>query len=353
VATLALVLAMTSRRFVPLFAVTGIPLLAASLSTWTTRWRIPRLVWPVSAALLCLGTGIDFGQRLIAANALWPRSVPWAQRLVRADEQPRAAADFLLASGASGRLLNDWTWGGYLLSRAPFDADGPRYRIFIDGRAQAAYPASVSKDWVALQDAAAARDRAAVEGFLDAYAIDLCLLDRRGAGPALLIPDLQGWAAVYGDDQAVLAVRDERAGTLAAPYPDEAVAQASRALRMRTAADSDLDPERILEAFAHASASVRARPTTVGVSEMARLALLAPEPLGSTLRKRAAAACEEALHNGAEGTPYDKSVVEANTAQACAMLAKVAGDAATESRMRERARAGALRADRLARALLR
>ncbi|MFB3907571.1 MAG: hypothetical protein ACE15D_04120 [Candidatus Eisenbacteria bacterium] len=357
VALLALLLALASRRFAPLFAVTALP---ATLGFLGRRWRAPRI--PAAAvlalpALALAGTGIDFAQRLVLGNALWPRSVAWPSRLLRVDEQPEEATAFLVATGVSGRVLTDWTWGGYLLFRAPLERDGPRYRIYIDGRAQAAYPASVARDLDAARLAADAGDRQAVEAFLDTYAIDVCLLDRRGGSLPLLVPQLAGWSGFYADDEAVLAARGPAAARLAAApaaaWKDPAIREASRAFRERTA--GSLDERGRRDAFEAASSSVAMRPTTTGVTEMVRLALAAPEPIGRELRARAARACEQALAGEAlRGAPESQRLtIEANAAQSLSALRIAEGDRAAASALRERAARDADRARRLAARMLR
>ncbi len=336
VALIAFLLALMSRRFTPLFAVASLPPIAAVLGASIRLPRIPRIV-PIALAGVCAVVAlIDVGQRLFAPNDLWSAKVPWSQRVVRADEQPAEAVRYLLGSGARGRLFTDWTWGGYLLNADPFDGAEPRYRIYIDGRAQAAYPASVSMDLQNVEAAAAARDAAKVRAFLDRYRIEIALLDRRGPGLAPIVPDLPGWQAIYGDDKCVLVVRDEIVPTLAAgPFPDAATAEASASLRLRTGGSFGL-PE-IREAFDHAERSVQLHPTTFGVTEMTRVALAAPPSPASDLRSRAAAACERVLAAPIVDTPYLVLTTRANTAQCRSVLARGSGDAATAERMRAEA----------------
>jgi hypothetical protein len=308
----------------------------------------------VIAALLALtAAGIDIAERLFLSNAIWPRSQGWAARLVRADEQPADAVRFMLTSNVRGRLFTNWTWGGYLLQSIPFDDGKPRYQIYIDGRAQAAYPASVSEDYVAVSGAVAARELKAadiaklVQGFLDHYRIDICVLGREKKGLGWIVPELSDWAGVYGDDRAIVAVRKDLLDTLVTgSFPEPAIAHASAAFQLRTR--GGLSTEEMLAAFQHAVTSVRTRPTTIGVTEMVRLALGTNDQLGESMRAQAAAECDRILQGG---IPYDivyQSVaVEANTAQSRAVLADAAGDKALARRLRARAAEGAARGAQL------
>jgi hypothetical protein len=333
VALVAFLLAFASRRFTPLFAVAALPPIAAVLAASIRIPRLPRAVMPALAAIGAALALSDVRHLLFASNDMWEAKVSWSQRLVRADEQPEEAVRYLLGSGARGRLFTDWTWGGYLLNADPFDGAQPRYRIYIDGRAQAAYPASVSIDLGNVESAAAARDVAKVRDFLDRYRVEIALLDRRGPGLAPIVPDLPGWQAVYGDDKCVLVVRDALAPTLAiGPFPDAAIEEATASMRLRTG--GAFGPAEIREAFEHAERSVELRPTTFGVTELTRVALAAPADLGPGLRARAAAACDRAYAARIDAAPFLVLATRANTAQCRFVLARASGDPATAERMR-------------------
>lgn len=353
VALLSLLLALGSRRFIPIFCVSSFPVVAAFVGRNLLRRRVPTILLAGTVALLGIAVATDISKRLLLPNAFWSRDDPWAERLVRYDDQPHDSVHFLLTSNLRGRLLNDWTWGGYLLYRTPFEEETPRYQIFIDGRAQAAYPMEVSGDWIALTDAAAARDRETVSLILDHYRIDLCLLDRRGAGLALLIPEIKGWDAVYADDLSVVAARSELARNLRpGDYPNDAVAQTSAGVRI--AGREGEDPDDRLAAFAHFVGSLRAQPTTTGIFEMTILALTAPDSIQAPLRARAIRECDRILRGGLLQAPeFHVVAVEANAAQSRAFLAKAEGDTKTEKEMRRRAKEGAAQAERLSSSILR
>lgn len=332
VALASLMLALMSRRFIPFFAVSVIPWMAAAVAraSLTRPIRVPPILWPIAASVSLLTVGIEVGQRLFVANAFWPASISWAERLVRADEQPREAVRFLAGSGVGGHLFTEWTWGGYLLYADPFDGDSPRYRIYIDGRAQAVFPVSAMLDFIEVENAAAAGQIEPVRSFLDHYRVDICIVDRRDIGLSLIVMQLPGWVSVYGDDKAIVAVRSAVAGKMRdGPFPDAAIQRASEALRIRTSSPSGLDASAARRAFDAAVASCSRRATTTGVTEMTRIARTVPEGEGVAMRERAAAVCDSllALPIGTGGiSRLDDLTVRANTAQCRSMLARSARD---------------------------
>jgi hypothetical protein len=383
-------LSVTSRRFVPLFSLAVIPFLAGILARTTPGLlssmsvrrkgatvpaargkrkhkqdaraedggriarRGPRgLVWPASAAATAIVVGFSAVPILFFGNGLWPTSLGPGGRLVRADEQPSEAARFLVTSGARGRVLTTWVWGGYLLYCEPFDDGQPRYRIYMDGRAQAAYPAAVSKDLNAFRHAADAEDKAAVRAFLDHYQIDFCVIDRREEGVASFLPKLDGWAGVYADDKSIVLARETGMRDLArGQYPDEAIREASAAFALRTR--GALTAAEVREAFAHAVASVRARPTTIGITEMTRIALAVQSATGDTLRTIAGRECDSVLGGAQiEGSPYEILSVRANTTRCRAVLAQASGDRQTAARLTAEAAVLAEQAQRIVKKFMR
>jgi hypothetical protein len=353
VALLTLLLSLSSRRFIPLFSIVAFPAIAGLVGGRALPRRVQSLLLLAVAVIVTVSAAYDVNYRLLRPNGLWSREEGWAQRLVRHDGQPHDSAHFLVTSNLEGRLLNDWTWGGYLLYRLPFEHGHPRYQIFIDGRAQAAYPVEISRDWIAVGSAAAARDSGSVAAFLDYYRIDLALIDRRGPGLDSIIPQLDDWVTVYADDQSILAARRNRARTLlSGEFPDAAIARLSAAMHLKTR--GDMAVEEILATFQHLVESVRDRPTTTGVTEMTRFALSAPEPLRASFVAQATSECDRIL----SGDPirpgrYEAISIEANTAQSRAFLARAVGDTETERTMRRRAQKRAASADQIPRRVLR
>ena len=103
----------------------------------------------------------------------------------------RALADL----DGPGRLLNDYSWGGYLIWSL-----GELQPVFIDGRADV-YGDRILRDYADMVSLAPGwRDR------LEAYAIDRVLLPP--ATPLVQALQLSGdWAPAYSDKTSLLLVR--------------------------------------------------------------------------------------------------------------------------------------------------
>lgn len=133
-------MAVTSRRFIPLFAITAAPI-AALFIAWIQR-TITR-AWPVltrreaTVAVLLLA--------LVTAGVLW-RDVRLAPRLLdRWTEHwfyPTVALRYLQALDPPERILNYYNWGGYMFLHAP------GIKAFIDGRANTLYGEQIYNDYI-------------------------------------------------------------------------------------------------------------------------------------------------------------------------------------------------------------
>jgi hypothetical protein len=105
------------------------------------------------------------------------------------------ALNFVRRSGLSGRMLNDYNYGGYLIWAAP------ERKVFADGRGDVYDWTGVLKDYTKfanlLEDP---------RFLLDKYRIDYCLLDRNLPISRVmqLLPD---WKSVYSDDMSIVFVR--------------------------------------------------------------------------------------------------------------------------------------------------
>jgi hypothetical protein len=109
---------------------------------------------------------------------------------------PVGAVDYIQTHHLTGHMLNDWTYGGYLVWAMPQHPD------FIDGRGDVFDLAGVVRDfsaWAMLQSDPRL--------LLDKYQIDFCLLPPN-APMSHVIPLLPGWKTAYSDDTAIVFVRD-------------------------------------------------------------------------------------------------------------------------------------------------
>jgi hypothetical protein len=108
---------------------------------------------------------------------------------------PVKAIEFIRRAGLSGRMLNDYVYGGYLIWAAP------ERKVFVDGRADLFEWAGVLGEylrWSTVQESPRL--------LLDKYHIDYCLLSRLSPISQVL-QVLPGWTSVYSDNMSVVFVR--------------------------------------------------------------------------------------------------------------------------------------------------
>lgn len=123
----------------------------------------------------------------------FPRTTDLQRQVNQAN--PVKAVEFIRHAGLSGRMLNDYSYGGYLIWAAP------EHKVFVDGRADIFDWTGVLGEyqrWWLLRENP--------ESLLDKYKIDLCLMSRN-AGITQVLPYLPGWKRIYGDDLSVIFAR--------------------------------------------------------------------------------------------------------------------------------------------------
>ena len=183
--------ALTLGRFAPVLALAACPPLAAGLPSLSDRALTRRpVVVALSVVLLgCVG-------RITAAFPA--RAVPlssWLDRLgPDAPGYPCAAADFVAdhVAPATGHLINEFTWGGYLGWRL-----GDRWQVLLDGRTQV-FPPRLWRETYLGSDADC-------RSFLaDARADAAVLPVRRSRFRSALLA--QGWTVAHRDDRADVLV---------------------------------------------------------------------------------------------------------------------------------------------------
>ncbi len=194
VTAILMLIALTSRRMVPLFLIAGAPF-----------W-----VLPTAAALRhCLAPLERRLARAVRVTAVWalagaltavvwmvPSTFNFGSGLDQ-ERFPKAAVDYLERSGKIERLYHAYNYGGYLMYRGV-----PAQGVFIDGRAITVYP----PDFLAAFHAVYQNPNR-FDGFAGHFRADGVLLPVESARTARLITYLQGhprWQTVYRDDQAVI-----------------------------------------------------------------------------------------------------------------------------------------------------
>jgi len=121
-----------------------------------------------------------------------------------AEANPVKAVEYLRQSGLTGRMLNDYRFGGYLIWTAP------EHPVFVDERAEIFEWTGVLRDylrWTSVDEDP--------NLLLDKYRIAFCLLARDTA-IARVMRLLPGWKQVYSDNRAVIFVRNAIPSRIAA-----------------------------------------------------------------------------------------------------------------------------------------
>jgi hypothetical protein len=105
------------------------------------------------------------------------------------------AVEFIRKTGLSGPMLNDFTWGGYLMWALPEE------KVFIDGRSDV-------YDWtgVFMEYGRWAMVEEDPRRLLDKYGVKFCLLSS-SAPMANVLPYVPGWREVYRDELSVIFAR--------------------------------------------------------------------------------------------------------------------------------------------------
>lgn len=185
-------MALTSRRFIPLFALSALPLVAVLFRALRdlVLARLPAaLAERASAAAPVLALAI--------AALLWRDVRLTPQMLERWTEShlyPRAALRYLRALDPGPRLLNHYNWGGYVMLHAP------EFKVLIDGRANTLYDEKTYLDYVALVGG-----REGMSARLAQYPVDAALLPS-GSGKLAekLASPRYGWRVAYADSLATI-----------------------------------------------------------------------------------------------------------------------------------------------------
>jgi len=113
-------------------------------------------------------------------------------------QNPVKAVEFIRRTGLSGRMLNDYVYGGYLIWALP------EQKVFVDGRADVYEWTEVMGDlaeWATLQ--------ADPTILLDKYRIDFCLMSRN-APLSRVVPLVPGWKTVYSDEISTIFRRGSK-----------------------------------------------------------------------------------------------------------------------------------------------
>lgn len=202
-------MALSARRFVPLFAIVAIPFGARNLAVLGERVA-PRLAGFLSPrrgllavlALSALALG-DVSHRLVRyarenyREGLFPG-------LIYEQFFPRQGVDFLRMNPLPGRLYSLYTWNAYVLFQLPGT------KVFVDGRAHQVYPGEMWRE-----HRTAEYGEPGWEEVLDRREVAVVLWPSGAAGGKhkLLDRHLRAsshWVCVYDDVQAAVFAHVER-----------------------------------------------------------------------------------------------------------------------------------------------
>lgn len=180
------VAAFTHLRFVPLFLLVIVPLLALPLTWWFAPYNRkrdrPRLN-AVLIAFVIIGLVYFFPSKQDLEKAC-------------AEHFPVAALQNSQTALAPGHIFNEYGWGGYLAL-----SHFPREGVFIDGRADLYERTGVLEDYLSI-----ARLEPNAFRLLGKYDIGTCIL-RSGAPLAIVLAALPSWQLVYSDQVTAVFVR--------------------------------------------------------------------------------------------------------------------------------------------------
>ncbi len=303
-AAAAAAMALRSMRFVPLAAITLAPVAAAGIEVVTGRlassrgggtFRGVHRLAPLVAAIAAVTLTAVWGSRFSAAYlGPWPFATAQVSLFERMTWGHRAGglAEFLRGNRVMGRAFTVWEEGGLLLWHQPLAATSARaaVEVFIDGRAQEAYPAAVVPDYIELGlggpagVAAASEGRAPsaselgamgewVDARLKGSGVWLALVpdERAGDGVFRALAQRRNWRVAFRDAfHAVLVDTDSLRGQGldaavaggTAAFPDESI----RLLTLAARSAASVDPTSRRGALVAAVHSYDLRPSAAAMA---------------------------------------------------------------------------------------
>jgi hypothetical protein len=128
------------------------------------------------------------------------------------DPRPVGAIAFMQRHQLSGNLMADFGWGEYVIWHM-----APTSKVFIDGRYDTVYPASVIDDYLAFNyGGAGAKD------FLTKYPHDFILLSPNDEAALDVMSRAPAWKRLYRDANCILFVRADSAAAKIPPVATSA-----------------------------------------------------------------------------------------------------------------------------------
>jgi hypothetical protein len=182
---MAFAMAVLHQRLLFAWGIIAAPILSRQLADLWDNYKPERDRTVLNAVLI--------GASLTVAIVAFPARAEVVSQIERGN--PVHAVEFIRDSRLTGRMFNEYTYGGYLSWALPDQ------KVFIDGRADVYAWTGVLADYGALVTL-----REDPRRILDRYSVDFCLLPR-SAPLARVLAHLPEWSERYSDSQAVIFVR--------------------------------------------------------------------------------------------------------------------------------------------------
>jgi len=172
-------------RMLFVFGVLVAPIVCRLLCDTWDRYEPARDRWWANAVMMLLAA--------IVVVCSFPSAAELESQAKK--NNPTQAVEYIRRTGLSGRMLNDYVYGGYLIWALP------EHKVFMDGRADVYEWTGVLSEY-----AAWAMLRSDPNILLDKYRVDFCLLSK-GAPISRVLKYLPGWKLVYSDELSVIFAR--------------------------------------------------------------------------------------------------------------------------------------------------
>jgi len=189
-----------SRRQAVLFSIAC----AAPIALWLSSARDEAALWLSKRRLHSIARRTAWAVLTILVLTLFVWRVSDARGRTAFDYMntsevfPAAACDFIQASRIAGPMFNDYNYGGYLIWRL-----WPEHRVFVDGRTEPFLQGTFEESKYASDCAGPGVWQAVFEK----YGINFAVLNR-AAALASVLAERSDWVRVYGDDKAIVFVRN-------------------------------------------------------------------------------------------------------------------------------------------------
>ena len=220
--------ALDAVRHIPIFILLAMPVIAAASpadreklepqgALRSTGENPPS---PVSSRFRPLFNGAVVLLLAVFALVRWV-TLARSQDACEAEHYPQKAVAFLRASDSPRNIFVYYDWGGYAIWKLY-----PKYRVFVDGRADF-YGDDLHGDDLLRQFETAVRLRTGWRGVLDRWKVEAVLVPPSCALAQALLLD-PGWHDAFSDSKAILLLRTkasiENAGASPGPMVEEPIA---------------------------------------------------------------------------------------------------------------------------------